>query len=660
MPGPAPASAQSPAEDTPPVLVGHITRVEGQLLRYVPEEQDWMAVVQDAPFGLDDALYATRNSRAEIRLPNRGLIRLNERTQIQLIALEEDYSELDLYSGMARFHHYGSGTMKVYTPFGSLVAPAGAVFDLRSGEKATEVLALRGELEFRPAGSEARYPVVAGRPALLADGRQVLTGSREVDPGWQNWNASRDQAAARYRDYPGESARYLPPELDYQAPVLDENGRWEQVPYQGEVYYFWRPVQVVYGWSPFTVGRWTVWYDDPCWIPAEPFGYVTHHYGNWFFIRGYWYWAPPVRVRHRPHPVPLFPVSWAWYPGRVAWIHHGSTIGWIPLAPHEPYYCRRHWGSRAVVVKDPRVVPVLVSRYQHAHLAVAVQRDNFFAVTNYQPFRLPKRSAVITDFQSLPVLDRTFLTGADPLRRKHHFTAAVVREKPRPAAVDRIRLNQARFQETERGRRAPEAPPIGKAASPRVVPDSGPGTAPLPTAVPEKPPARKKDQPDRFRTPPPAAPARPEGPADGIRPRTGPGTRPDTRPGPPPVRVREREPEQGSSEAFKPAPAPARSPEDRHPPSPGSRRREVPEGGKEPAAPPAQHPKRVPGDGRPDREERSEIPAAAPSITERPVRERFVRPERTGETDSGTRPAREDSPRGKGKSGEGAKGPKER
>ncbi len=656
------AVAQQAAEDAPPVLVGHITHVEGQLLRYVPEEADWVATVPDAPFGLDDALYTTRGSRAEIRLPNRNLIRLHERTQIQSIVLEEDFTEIDLYSGTARFYHYGPGTLKVYTPFGYALAPAGTVFDLHSREKAAEVLVLQGELEFTPAGSGSRYPVAAGRPSLVADGKQVLNGSPAVETGWQTWNAARDQTAARYRDYPGESARYLPPELDYQAPVLDENGRWEQVPYQGEVYYFWRPVHVVHGWAPFTVGRWTVWYDDPCWIPAEPFGYVTHHYGNWFFIRGHWYWAPPFRARIRPHPAPLLPLSWAWYPGRVAWIHHGATIGWIPLAPHEPYYSRRYWGPRVVVVNAPGLVPLPAGRYHHAHQAVTVHRDNFFTVTNYRPFRLPplKREALDKDFQSLPGLDRPFLTGTDPLRRKHHFTTAVIREKPRPASLDRIRLNQARFQEVERTRRAPEAPPPGKAVPPRVVPGSGPGTAPLPTAAPEKPPARKKDLPDRLRTPPPAGPASPAGPADVIRPRSGPGTRPDTRPVLPPVRVKEREPDQGPSESFKPAPAPARSPEDRHPPNPGSRRREVPEGGKEPAAPPNQHPKRVPGEGRPDREERSELPAAAPSITERPVRERFVHPERTGETDSGTRPAREASPRGKEKSGEGAKGPKER
>ena len=48
---PGPVMAQNTPDYGAPILVGHITHVEGQLLRYVPEEQDWLAVVQDARGG---------------------------------------------------------------------------------------------------------------------------------------------------------------------------------------------------------------------------------------------------------------------------------------------------------------------------------------------------------------------------------------------------------------------------------------------------------------------------------------------------------------------------------------------------------------------------------------------------------------------------------
>ena len=129
----------------PPILVGHVTLVEGQLLRYVPEEQDWAATVKDAPFGLEDTLYTTKNSRAEIILPNRTWIRINGQTQIQLIAAQSDLTEVDVFTGTARFYHQGSqGIIKTFTPFGYVLAPAGAVFDLLVGENSVEVFSPSG------------------------------------------------------------------------------------------------------------------------------------------------------------------------------------------------------------------------------------------------------------------------------------------------------------------------------------------------------------------------------------------------------------------------------------------------------------------------------------------------------------------------------------
>ncbi len=118
--------------------------------------------------------------------------------------------------------------------------------------------------------------------------------------------------------------------------------------YEGRYRPFWRPT-VAAGWAPFTAGRWSAYYGDQCWIPYEPFGYVTHHNGNWVYAGNFWYWAPPV-VSVQVGIGPMLGLGFGWYPGRVGWIHSGVNIGWIPLAPFEPYYCHRRWGPRTVVV----------------------------------------------------------------------------------------------------------------------------------------------------------------------------------------------------------------------------------------------------------------------------------------------------------------------
>src|SRR5438270_14049627 len=78
------------------VLVGRISHTEGQVLRFVPETQDWVATVQDAPFGIQDTLYTDPQARAEFIMPNGLWVRIGRSTQIQLIALQNDAADIDL------------------------------------------------------------------------------------------------------------------------------------------------------------------------------------------------------------------------------------------------------------------------------------------------------------------------------------------------------------------------------------------------------------------------------------------------------------------------------------------------------------------------------------------------------------------------------------
>ena len=109
-----------------PALVGRITFIDGQLLRYVYDEQDWVATVKDAPFGLEDAVYSSDTGKAEFKLPNGVWVRTGSDTQIQLIALREDVAEIDVASGTARFYNKSQkAVIKATTPFGYVLARPG-------------------------------------------------------------------------------------------------------------------------------------------------------------------------------------------------------------------------------------------------------------------------------------------------------------------------------------------------------------------------------------------------------------------------------------------------------------------------------------------------------------------------------------------------------
>ena len=351
----------SSAEDEPAMVVGRIYDIEGDLLRYVPSEKDWVAVVKDAPFGTEDTLFSGNQGMAELIVPNGTWIRIGNSTQIQFITLDTDMSEIDVASGVARFYNKSSDTViKTTSPFGYVLAYPGTVFDFYVGDDSVEVVAVRGKVSFVHSATEAKYDVAAGSPSILADQQQVSSGEGTVDPDWDRWNTDREDFWAAKARVRGRSVEYLPPSLQDESYSLEENGRWERVPYEGTERWFWRP-RVAVGWSPFTVGRWTDWYGDQTWIPAEPFGYVTHHYGNWVYVRNYWYWAPPV-VSVRVG-VPLLDVGFYWYPGKGFMDSHWNLCGMGASGT-----------ARDVLQLPPLGRPSCCGREQHQHHSDQHQR----------------------------------------------------------------------------------------------------------------------------------------------------------------------------------------------------------------------------------------------------------------------------------------------
>ena len=431
------------AQSAPAVVVGRVYHVEGDLLRYVPAENDWVAVVKDAPFGTGDTLFSGTQGMSELIVPNGTWIRTGYSTQIQFINLDTEVSEMDVASGVARLYNKGGRTViKTTCPFGYVLANPGSIFDIYVGDTSVEVIAVKGTVSFIHSSTQGRYDVAAGSPSVLADQNQVSSGEGAIDPTWDQWNRGRDDFwAARLRNR--RSAEYLPPPLQDESAVLDENGTWETVDYEGAPRRFWRP-RVAAGWAPFTNGRWTEWEGDQTWVPAEPFGYMTHHYGNWVLIGGGWYWAPPV-VTVRTG-LPLLDVGFAWMPGRVSWIHSGDNVGWVPLAPGEPYYSHHHWGGRRdIVITDANMgrANMNVGSYAYASQAVVVNQSNFYSVNNYKTVQVTNinKTTIINNYRAAPVINNTVIKNYNTNNQRFNLTNAQVREKPHNSVLTRIQQN---------------------------------------------------------------------------------------------------------------------------------------------------------------------------------------------------------------------------
>jgi len=440
----------SSAADAPAIEVGRVYYMEGDLLRYVPDENDWVSVVKDAPFGTEDTLFSGSQGMAELIVPNGSWIRVGNNTQIQFIALDTDMTEMDVASGVVRVYNKGSSTViKATSPFGYVLADPGTVFDFYVGDNSVEVVAVKGTVSFVQSSTEAKYDVAAGSPSILADQDMVSSGEGTVDIAWDRWNATRESFWSAKSKARGRSVEYLPPNLMYEADALDENGMWERVSYEGADCWFWRPTTIIATWSPFTMGIWTEWDGDQTWIPAEPFGYVTHHYGNWVYTRHHWYWAPPV-VSVRVG-LPLLDIGFFWNPGRVSWIHSGVYVGWVPLAPRETYYSRRNWGGpHHEVVNDDNVMTININvrNYAYANRAVIVKQNNFHGVENYRNVRVNNiNPTIINNYHAAPVVNNTVIKNYTTNKQRYNYTNATVTEKPHNAVINRIRQNETAIRQ---------------------------------------------------------------------------------------------------------------------------------------------------------------------------------------------------------------------
>ncbi|HPN37720.1 MAG TPA: hypothetical protein PL041_04905 [Melioribacteraceae bacterium] len=97
---------------------------------------------------------------------------------------------------------------------------------------------------------------------------------------------------------------------------LNSFGDWYEI--ENGVY-VWKPWNMGLDWQPYSVGRWLWTSDGWYWDSYESFGYITYHYGRWFFDDYYgWVWYP----------------SYDWAPAWVEWRYDDDYIGWAPLPPY--------------------------------------------------------------------------------------------------------------------------------------------------------------------------------------------------------------------------------------------------------------------------------------------------------------------------------------
>lgn len=330
------------AEDDPPG-VARVSVVEGPASYRLGGAEDWTGVAINAPLVTGDSFFSGEGARAEIQLAPGTYARLGATTQLDLVELAPDATQVRVVIGSAiirlrdvphRRH------VELDTPAVALTLTRAGSYrvDVEPGGRTT-VRVGRGEAVAHV--GDDRFDLYAQSSALI-DPTAGASAYRPIAYAGEDdldlWDRERDA-----RVEASESFQHVSDEI-YGVEDLDENGVWEYHRGYGQL---WRPTTVSVGWAPYRDGRWV--YVEPwgwTWLDYAAWGWAPFHYGRWVSLNSYWYWAPGTVIA-RPVYAPAL-VGFYGYGAGFGWGASVSVgigagyVGWVPLGWGEP--CYPWWG----------------------------------------------------------------------------------------------------------------------------------------------------------------------------------------------------------------------------------------------------------------------------------------------------------------------------
>jgi hypothetical protein len=520
------------ADDDPPSRVGRLSYTEGTVSFHTADDTDWVPATVNYPVTAGASFWADANSRAEIQIgPNE--VRMDQQTELDIVRLDDDATQLHIGQGAVNLHVIAVPThgLSVLTARGQVDVMTPGIYHIDGGMPNGDappdqigLAVLQGQARFDGTHSAVTLEQggganFGGTPinAVLVDAQ-----STPID----DWAASREAAAAA-----SQSARFVPPEMTgYQD--LDRNGQWAPTPQYGNV---WYPTTVAADWAPYHNGHWAFvapwgW----TWIDDAPWGFAPFHYGRWVQVDGRWGWAPVVPGVAVARPV--------YAPALVAFIGGGgfgvslsvgpvAAVGWVPLAPFEPFHPWYHTSPAYVrnvnvmnvnktVINNVTVVNnnITVNNYANRGAATVVPSQAF---THAGPVQ---QAAVVVPREQLAavhVAPAETVVAFKPSAQARAgapvaLPAALVQKPGAPAAsIAKEPVKEVELPE-EKPAAAPHAPGPKVVANPAAKPGapaaaSKPAAAPAPAqaAAPkeEKPaaaPAPKEEKPAPAAAPAPA------------------------------------------------------------------------------------------------------------------------------------------------------------
>jgi hypothetical protein len=327
------------------VGVARISLIQGAVAVQRGDSATPLAAAVNAPVLGADYVTTGDGARAEIQFDSSSSVRLGADVQMRFTHLDAADRELQLAAGTVdlRLLRGTDGRSQIDTPSISIRPRATGSY------RVSVDAAGRTQVTVRSGNADV---VTATGTQALGVGTTLLAQGAAASPSLQSTDALAYDDFDRFnRERDDRESRALA-DAAYTAPGvaglddLDTYGRWVTDGGYGRV---WAPYDVAPTWAPYRDGRW-VWEEGFgwTWLGYEPWGWAPYHYGRWYHSSLYgWCWYPERSFI-------------AWRPAVVAFLGFGSfglgfgDIGWVPLAPYEPYYAwwGRGYGSHVTYVAN--------------------------------------------------------------------------------------------------------------------------------------------------------------------------------------------------------------------------------------------------------------------------------------------------------------------
>ncbi len=315
-----------PQAGDPPARVGRLAQLSGTVGFRAAASDDFSPAALNYPVTTGNQVQVARPGHAELDV-DADRFALPGGSEMQVTRLDDSTMAATLDSGEVCFVLAPvppGQSYSVQTPRGLVQVAAGGRYAVVAGDTAHPTLVTVAEGAATVTAGSATLAVAAGQAASLT-GRTADQAQGTVGP------AAADQCLTDLTAPPAAQVVGPPPPPAVLqmtgGTALAGYGAWQPEPEYGSV---WFP-RVAADWVPYRHGHWAFvvpwgW----TWVDDAPWGFAPFHYGRWAEFHGRWGWTPGER-----RGVPVYaPALVTFFGLGVA----GASVGWVPLAPREPYY----------------------------------------------------------------------------------------------------------------------------------------------------------------------------------------------------------------------------------------------------------------------------------------------------------------------------------